>query len=289
MVVPDNVVTAVNDGDITTVVAWLDGGGDVNDISENANGLAYDTLLMSLVQSDDLTSRHVELAKLLLQRGADVNKVCEPDSDGASALHCIVDFQSYAGPDQLPILMEIMGLYIEAGANVNHKNWGGETPLGAALKFTNWYGEGQKRCVLAVATLLLRGGATLDAVTEEFPAEEILRRAEMQETRDDEHYLACKALVADVRAAGSYKEYALAPSKALLRFRSLVAKGRARERKARTRRKTPREIALLFAPTFPRELFWKVASYWNPRHEALSATRGVSPPGAPPTSPSTVT
>ena len=31
MVVPDNVVTAVNEGDVTTVVAWLDAGGDVND------------------------------------------------------------------------------------------------------------------------------------------------------------------------------------------------------------------------------------------------------------------
>ena len=298
MVVPDNVVTAVYEGDVTTVVAWLDAGGDVNDISMNDEAPAgvYDTLLMSLVQSDDLTSRHVELAKLLLQRGADVNKVPDFDGDGASALHCIVDFQSYAGPDQVPILMEIMGLYIEAGANVNHKNWGGATPLGAALKFSNWYGQGQPRWVLAVATLLLRGGATLDAVTEEFPAEEILRRAEMtQETRNDEHYLACRALVADVRAAGSYNEYARAPSKALLRFRSLVARGHARERKARTRRKTPREVALLFAPTFPRELFWKVAGYWNPRPEALRkrhapvADESVSPPGAPPTSPSTVT
>ena len=41
--------------------------------------------------------------------------------------------------------------------------------------------------------------------------------------------------------------------------------GRARER-VRTRTKTPREIALLFAPAFPNELFWKVMTYWNPRY-----------------------
>ena len=35
-------------------------------------------------------------------------------------------------------------------------------------------------------------------------------------------------------------------------------------------RTTPREVALLFAPTFPNELFWKVATYWNPRYEALT-------------------
>ena len=31
MVVPDNVVRAVKEADITTVVVWLDAGGDVND------------------------------------------------------------------------------------------------------------------------------------------------------------------------------------------------------------------------------------------------------------------
>ena len=63
--------------------------------------------------------------------------------------------------------------------------------------------------------------------------------------------------------------YVRAPPKELLRIRSLVARGRARERKARTRRTTPREVALLFAPTFPNELFWRVLEYWNPRYEAL--------------------
>jgi len=59
-----------------------------------------------------------------------------------------------------------------------------------------------------------------------------------------------------------------APPKELLRLRSLIARGRAREKKRL--RATPREIASLFAPTFPNELFWKVATYWNPRYEALT-------------------
>ena len=80
--------------------------------------------------------------------------------------------------------------------------------------------------------------------------------------------------MSDYRAAGStWKGYVRAPPKELLRLRSLVARGRARERNARTRRMTPREIALLFAPTFPNELFWKVATYWNPRYEALVNAR----------------
>ena len=88
------------------------------------------------------------------------------------------------------------------------------------------------------------------------------RRA--HEPADDEHLNACRALLADVRAAGSWKAYARAPPKALLRLRSLVARGRARSVK-RLRARTPREIELLFAPAFPNELCWRVLEYWNPR------------------------
>ena len=81
---------------------------------------------------------------------------------------------------------------------------------------------------------------------------------------DDEHFVACEQLVSDVRAAGSWKQYVLHMPKALLRLRSLVARGRTRSIK-RLRAKTPREIELLFAPTFPNELCWRVLEYWNPR------------------------
>ena len=63
---------------------------------------------------------------------------------------------------------------------------------------------------------------------------------------------------------GMQYHYVRVLPKELLRLRSLIARGRARE-KVRTRTKTPREIALLFAPAFPNELFWKVSEYWNPR------------------------
>ena len=62
-----------------------------------------------------------------------------------------------------------------------------------------------------------------------------------------------------------WQKYCLLPPKELLRLRSLVARGRARERR-RLRAKTPREIQLLFAPSFPNELFWKVMAFWTPRH-----------------------
>ena len=86
----------------------------------------------------------------------------------------------------------------------------------------------------------------------------------MYERASDPNFVALKALVAGVRRAGSWKLWTLENTKALLRLRSLIARGRARE-KRRLRAKTPREIALLLAPAFPNELFWKVMTYWNPR------------------------
>ena len=62
-----------------------------------------------------------------------------------------------------------------------------------------------------------------------------------------------------------WQKYCLLPPKELLRLRSLVARGRARERR-RLRSKTPREISLLFERSFPNELFWRVMAFWNPRY-----------------------
>ena len=114
-------------------------------------------------------------------------------------------------------------------------------------------------------TRLLRAGAALDAIRGDASVEDWLHE---EGNKNDEfpHFCACKALVSDYRAAGStWKGYVRALPKELLRLRSLIARGRARE-KRRLRAKTPREIALLLAPAFPNELFWKIMTYWNPRY-----------------------
>ena len=125
------------------------------------------------------------------------------------------------------------------------------------------------RASLDMITRLLRAGAALDAMDGDDVSVEDWLHEEGNDYDDyDEfpQFCALKALISDLRAAGStWKGYVRAPSKELLRLRSLVARGRAREKK-RLRAKTPREIALLFAPSFPNELFWKIMSYWNPRY-----------------------
>ena len=121
------------------------------------------------------------------------------------------------------------------------------------------------RASLDMITRLLRAGAALDAIRGDNSSIEDLLREEGHRYRESSQFCALEALISDLRAAGSnWKSYVRAPPKELLRLRSLVARGRAREKK-RLRAKTPREIALLFAPSFPNELFWGIITYWNPR------------------------
>ena len=289
MVVPAHVRAALTEGDIPTVEAYLDGGADINDVVEQ-DGL--DTFLMTIpLLINEITEGHVALVKMLLRRGADVN--CVPDlgeegggSDGYSALQCCLDALPYASFPAKKVIMEILRIYIDSGANVNYKDTSEEAPLGMALYMPFWYGVGeQPSAAFEAAKLLLRGWASLDGCREDeeneyrsTTAEQILRQAERgTELAHNEHFVACKALVADMRAAGgTWRHYVLHMPKELLRLRSLVARGRAREIK-RLRARTPREVALFLSPTFPNELLWRVLEYWNPRYERAPRRRRGDP------------
>ena len=48
--------------------------------------LEGDTLLMAIPQTDTIGPRQIELVRILLQRGADVNKVVEPRTAGFTLL-----------------------------------------------------------------------------------------------------------------------------------------------------------------------------------------------------------
>ena len=289
MVLPDHVLVAVEEGDNSTVVAWLDAGGDVNDtvVGHSHGFIEGDTMLMAVVEVESFTRAHIALAKLLLQRGADVNRrsMAQNVGDGFSVIHCCLDgIRNSEDPDR-SLFRELLGIYMAAGADLTAKTCTGYAPLGMALECHFWCGDDTKRrSAFETVKLLLRHGASIDACRQEpdpthyvgeftVEAEEIMRRTEHQDRlrvmphnlAADEHFVACKALVADMRAAGgTWKQYVLHLPKALLRLRSLVARGRARSVK-RLRARTPREIELLLAPAFPNELCWRVLEYWNPR------------------------
>ena len=73
MVLPALVIEAVNEGDVSAVAAWLDGGGDVNDTvgGHTQYFMEGDTMLMAVAQVESFTRAHIALAKLLVQHGAD--------------------------------------------------------------------------------------------------------------------------------------------------------------------------------------------------------------------------
>jgi hypothetical protein len=67
------------------------------------------------------------------------------------------------------------------------------------------------------------------------------------------------ALLADVRAAGSFKRYANAPRLDVVVLQALCAKGRATP---------PPALARLFptstkSPHTPREIFWRILQFWR--------------------------
>ena len=250
MVLPPELVEAAKAGNVTAVREWLESGGDPNDTDSRGC-----TLLLKVVITGEISDAHLDVARLLLSHGADVNK---SDVDSFTPLHCCAIFpkQSSRGP--------LIQLLLDAGARVNATTGAGETPLAIALFLSVWRSPDYARASLDMITRLLRAGAGLDAIQRDKSAEDMLCD-EGHRYRGSSDYRALEALVSDLRAAGSnWKSYVRAPPKELLRLRSLVARGRAREKK-RLRAKTPREIALLFAPSFPNELFWNVATYWNPR------------------------
>ena len=132
MVIPANVLAAVEEGDISTVVAWLDAGGDVNDVTPAWPGIrgwpSSKTLLMAIPQTDTIGPRQIELVRILLQRGADVNKIFEVENSNyqCQALHFCLDYlphpRTWDKSEGRAAILEIIGIYLAAGASLTQRN-----------------------------------------------------------------------------------------------------------------------------------------------------------------------
>ena len=194
MVLPAEIVTAAETADLDAVRAWLDGKPDggracINDYDEYGC-----TLLISCVMHDTHHDRRVALARLLLERGADVNR-CAADVHNdhmgqASPLHCAAKTTAFlANSQMLPLL-------IAAGGSLKARTSSGgdcyiETPLGRLLRYLGYtsstFQSGIVRPGLpgAVAALL-RGGAEVDEICVRAVSGASYRSAEylLQQARD---------------------------------------------------------------------------------------------------------
>ena len=99
----------------------------------------------------------------------------------------------------------------------------------------------------------------MDAVSDERAAEMELREAEEVNPAlcDSDAFLQTKALIIGVRAAGCWKQYCRRDHKQILRLRSLVARGRARERLA-----TSRAMKFIVRQG-DNGIVWTILSFWQ--------------------------
>ena len=284
MVLPRELFQAASGGDLAAVQQFVESNPER--INESFEGEGVNLLTAAI-------GRHtsIEMVRYLISRGADV----ERRNSNITPLYCACFL-----PDA-----EAMALLLQAGANVNRRELGiiYRRDLLFYLfndsKFVDTDNGGPRSAETVAETtdrifeclkLLLRAGLALDvlqdagqSVERVTPLEQIIDeriqsladRVPTSALADAGHLGRSLDLVRAMRASmhtsasprlSPWRQYVLAPSVAVLRFRSLFFRGRARERGV-VSGPTPRPIAWLLTPQTPREIVWNVLAFWNPRHE----------------------
>ena len=295
----DEVALAAREGRIEVVREWLAAGGSPHATKRNGEA-AGTTLLANACMTcrpacapvaellcaagarveEGVLGRAagvgaVDTVRVLLRHGASAGR---PLGSGDTALHRAVltndwsrltDHWSIANAQGATSMghQGTIRLLLKHGAAVNARSTRGVTPLLMAAAMAGYVSLGVVRELLAAGAdldLVDSGGDNAEAIVHgkldndvaecgipAFP--ELCRRTGAVE--------AFQALLADVRAAGSWKRYVAAPRKHLIVLRCLCAAGRA---------SPPPVLARLFpvpesteAPPLPKELAWKILQFWR--------------------------
>ena len=255
MALPVPIGDAAQDADADRVKAWLDGGGDVNDVDKDgytllnccAVGYRDDNTMMEIGHA------HVSLARTLIALGADVNipETAGPQGSGTTPLHNASRGQGVASLDMVKLLLD-------AKANPNARCSDGDTPLKRAIEET-----GDLETTLAISRMLLRSGASLDcdkrSSGELISAEDIMSHyygeGDDESSGYNETVVALKALFAGVRKHGTYKRYMRAPHRDVLAVRGLAQRGKLR---------TDHPVLAFLAKQGDNGVVWHILSYWRP-------------------------
>ena len=240
---------AACDGDSAKVWAWLDAPDAVEtrDINERATTASGTTLLMAAAMRLDSVAK-LEFIQELVRRGADYN-FRDDDALGIYELACTAVEFGYSRAD----VFRDFTLHWLNTPDVNR-------PAKTVASIILTMAKVPSRPLAEAFFALVRAGVPLicriNGEMTHFMSEEESREPAIAH---DEHWLACKTLVAGVRAAGSWRAYIRFPREEVLRLRSLVIRGRARPR-VRTRAADPVVARVVLLPN---ELVWKVLAYWR--------------------------
>ena len=279
MSLPREIAHAALNGNLDTVRQFVESNPEcVNDDvliedQDTHSGLAGGSIsLLSLATIRNVPRAvSTDMVRFLMSRGADVAD--RKTKFGPLGCACAVGN------------VEAVALLLQAGANVHRIDYEASIHCSFPLKRDMIVHLCEKRTqtiaqvtdgIFECLRLLLRAGLALDVLQQGTitPLEQIIDDL-MRSVHDAGHLGRSLDLVRAVRAsvytsASSricpWRQYVLAPSVAVLRLRSLVARGRARERGV-VSGPTPRPIAWLVAPRTPKEIVWNVLAFWNPRHE----------------------
>ena len=278
MIIPDDIMDAARDGDIQTVVRFLDEGGDVNAFDAHGRTL----LVHSVAHSQ------VELCRVLIARGADPNKSSEPDDlrwHGPLWAAAYYADGGLSNPRQgggaawsTSASGEIFQILMESGADVNvlsglnlDNNLRINSVLGILLMYFGGRVQDAHSVSLEIVTTLVRAGARLESVVEyqasgvTYSASWCLdhRLAERPELGWDEHFIKARELIVGIQEDGSLKRFMRRPHRAVLRLRSLFSRDRAALKKWSPRGHDWHAIEFLVNPNVPNEVVWNILSFWR--------------------------
>ena len=228
------------------------------------------------------TEAKLRFVQLALARGADLNRVFQIPCLSSAAHHegnLVSQISVLAGPSSLIDLLIRWGAHIDHRASKVTKTLenGGkqifrDSALAYAVRSCDKVRSGLfRRRLWAVAIALLRGGASLDSAvkytvvdaqgaqlkTGSKSIEWFLAGKERQvpSLASDAHYLAFKAFLLSVRAAGGYRSFVIEQSRTCASMRDLAIRGRA----------TTHDGPLGFlARTGEQGLFRRVLAYLSP-------------------------
>ena len=259
-VVPGRIFDAAVQGRPQEVVKWLASHAAPRDAVQKVTIHGDATLLSFATFGRPFDARHVKLVRLLISLGANVNQI---ETDGASPLINVLHFFGINCSGKAVI--DMISLLLSAGADVNLEGGRYGFPISMVVQKLDQPRRPGTAVLAEVVTMLLRAGASVDSSSASnvsgWEAMRNVRSVVGQSGNDttpgeplyaDPHFIALKAQIDGVHAAGSWRAYIMAPRLEVLTLRGLANRGKIRST----------DPALNNLVALPNELICQVLAFW---------------------------